>query len=207
MSLIARRVVRALAVALGVVCTAASCDAELLSPEFERVAAERAALDFVSRHRDVWRVDVRGTDSPAVLEVNRACNAPGDSGLNALLLSGGGARVTLYLDCAVAAGASATELSAALAFVAIEELPHGIASPGWKFRVLSPSTTIADGVTIDVARGRSTVHIDTPLFAVFGYSERPRCQPPQDSFRTNDCFLQHSFDVPLRLSLSVPYRD
>lgn len=53
------RALRALGFAVGVICATASCDAEMMSPEFERVVAERAAQDFVSRHRGAWRVDVR----------------------------------------------------------------------------------------------------------------------------------------------------
>ncbi len=199
------RTLRALGIAVSVVCATASCDAELMSPEFERVMAERAAADFVSQHRDAFRVSVRGTDAPAVLEQSSACGAPGGSGLNALVLTGRDAQISLYLDCAVAPGASAAELSAALAFVVINELPHGITAPGWRFWLLTPSSSFTDGVTLAVAGGRLTVDIDTPLFAVSGYSERPSCETPLDAMAKPECYLQRPFDVPLHLTFSVPY--
>ena len=205
MSLLSVRTLGALGFAIGVTCVTASCDAEMMSPEFERVTAERAAREFVSEHRDVWRVSVRGSTAPAVLEQSSACGAPGGSGLNALLLTGRDARISLYLDCAVAIGADAAELNAALAFVVIDELPHGISAPGWRFWVLTPSSSFTDGVTLSVAGGRWTVDVDTPLFAISGYSERPSCEAPQDGFATNECYLQRPFDVPLRLTFSVPY--
>jgi hypothetical protein len=203
--MLAPRSVRRIGLALTIALSGAGCAAELMSPEFERVMAERVALDFVERHRGEWRVNVQGIDPPAVLEQFSPCGAPGGSGLNALLLSGRDARMTLYLDCAVGLDASAAELSTALRFVVIDELPHGIGSPGWRFRVLTPSSSFSEGVTLRVAGGRLTVDVDTPLFAISGYSERPSCEAPQDGFATNECFLRRPFDVPLRLTFSVPY--
>jgi len=200
-----RRTLRALGIAVGVVCATASCDAELMSPEFERVMAERAAADFVSQHRDTLHVNVRGTEAPAVLEQISMCGPTGGSGVNVLLLSGRDAKISLYLGCGVTRGASADELSAALRFVVIQELPHGIASPGWRFQVLTPSSSFADGVTLRGADGRLTVEIDTPLFAILGYSERPSCEALIDAMAKPECYLQRPFEVPLRLTFSVPY--
>lgn len=198
------RALRTLGIVLGVVCATASCTGEMMSPEFERVMAEQVAMDFASRHRDGWRVFVRGDDAPAVLEQATTCDEPG-GGFNALRLSGPGARILLFLDCAVSPGATAAELAAALAFVVIDELPHGITVPGWRFWVLTPQSSFTDGVTFAVSGGRLTVEIDTPLFAISGYSERPSCEAPQDGFATNECYLRRPFDVPLRLTFSVPY--
>ncbi|MCC7001066.1 MAG: hypothetical protein IT357_02830 [Gemmatimonadaceae bacterium] len=197
--------VRRIGLALVVALSGAGCDAELMSPEFERVTAERAAQDFVDRHREEWRVNVLGSDPPAILEQTSMCGPTGGSGVNVLLLSGRDARISLYLGCGVTRGASADELAAALRFVVIEALPHGIASPGWRFQVLTPSSSFSEGATLRVAGGRLTVDVDTPLFAIFGYSERPSCEAPQDGFATNECVLQRPFDVPLHLTFSVPY--
>jgi hypothetical protein len=189
------------ALALG----SASCDRELLSPEYERILAEKAAMEFVARHRDEWRVHVRGIEAPAVLELGGSCDTPGGSGLNGLLLAHRETRLTLYFDCPIASGATAADLSAALAFVVIDELPHGIASPGWQYAVQTPSSSVTNGVTLGVAAGRLTVDVDTPLFAVTGFSERAACLPAQDDLVTPECYVHRAFRVPLRLTFSVPY--
>ncbi len=205
MRMFSHRSIRRLGITLAAALGTVSCDAEVFSPEYERVLAENAIMEFVSGHRDEWRVVVRGADAPAVLESGSSCATPGGSGLNALLLTHRNARMTVYLDCPIGPGATAAELAAALAFVVIDDLPHGIASPGWEYRVLTPSSHVFEGVTLDLSGGRLTVSIDTPLFAVDGHSTRPACVPPQDAESEPECYVQRPFAVPLRLTFSVPY--
>jgi hypothetical protein len=205
MGMLTRRSVRRFGITLVLALIGTGCDAELLSPEFERVMAERAAQDFVDRHREGWRVVVRGSDAPAILEQTSMCGALAGGQVNTLMLSGRDARMTLYFECGVPLGASAAELSAALRFVVIDDLPHGIASPGWRFQILTPSSSFSESVALRDDGGRLTVEIDTPLFAVFGYSEHPKCETLQDAVGPNECYLERPFEAPLRLTFSVPY--
>ncbi|MFN0098392.1 MAG: hypothetical protein ACKVS7_06950 [Gemmatimonadaceae bacterium] len=82
------RLIRRLGLTLAAALGTASCDAEVFSPEYGRVLAENAIMEFVSGHRDEWRVVVRGVEAPAVLESGSTCGT--------LDLSGG--RLTVSID-------------------------------------------------------------------------------------------------------------
>ena len=71
---------------------------------------------------------------------------------------------------------------------------------------MTPSSSVEQGVTFSRLPGeRMLVSIDTPLFAVYGHSVRPPCQPPADAPTLEGCYLRREHRVPLHLRLSVPF--
>jgi hypothetical protein len=117
-----------------------------------------------------------------------------------------GTEIDLFFQCPIDGTATVEELNAAFAFAVLQELPHGISSPRWRFRILTPSSSFSDGVTF--ARdpgGRLRVSVETPLFAIFGHSERASCQPPAGGSSAGGCHLQREHRIPLDLTLLVPY--
>jgi hypothetical protein len=90
--------------------------------------------------------------------------------------------------------------------VVLQELPHGIESRGWRFQVLTTSSSVDEEVTFTMAApGRLRIGIETPLYAVSGHSVRPACQPPADAPSPEGCHLLRPLRTPLRLSLAVPF--
>ncbi len=93
----------------------------------------------------------------------------------------------------------------ALRLVVLEELPHGIDIPHWSFRVMTPASSIASGIDILEAASRSVLFaVNTPLYALYGQSNREHCGAPTDASLAPECFVQREHRIPLTLEMRVP---
>jgi hypothetical protein len=70
--------------------------------------------------------------------------------------------------------------------------------------VLTPSSTVQEGVTLQSQAGQLRVTVDTPLYAVYGHSVRESCIPPADAPSEPECYLSRQIPLPLNLTLRVP---
>lgn len=212
-----RRVLRALpasvarraavaAVWLCALFATASCADLITDPESEFEAANRAVDRWVAAHPDNWLLNLVGTRPPARPSWSRPCSQNPESGFVTLRHASGATEIDLAFRCPLGRTASVQDLRAAFAYAVLESLPHAIQSRGWRFQVLTPSSSISEVVTFSSpAPGRLHVVIQTPLFAVYGHSVRPSCQPPADAPSPPGCYLQREHRIPLHLTLTVPF--
>jgi hypothetical protein len=188
------------------VLTVSGCG-NVTQPEFEYAAAQHAVERWVEQHQGGWSLTLRSSRVLTRPEWSRPCADSPDSGFTTLRHATAGTEIDLLFRCPVGPGASVDELAAAFAFVVLQELPHGIRSPGWRFRVLTPSSSISEQVTFSTtAAGRMRVEIETPLYAVHGHSEREACRPMVDGPSAEGCYLGREHRVPLSLTLEVPFQ-
>jgi hypothetical protein len=116
-----------------------------------------------------------------------------------------GADILLTFACPLDAPTTES-LRQACRFAVLQSLPHGIAVPGWEFEVLTPTSSITEGVQIvDYRDGRLRLTIEAPLFAVRGHDEREACRPPADGTTPPGCMVERQLTIPLRLALSAPF--
>lgn len=185
--------------------TACGGEASITSPASEFLWATRAVDAWVSAHPDEWIVHINGSNSLVRPEWSAPCSQNPPSGQVTLRYSAPGTEIDLHFDCPLTAAASAADLAAAFS-IAVLLPPHGIESPGWSFRVVTPSSAVRTGVTFaPPAAGRLLVTIDTPLYAVYGNSTRPACEPIPDGAYAEGCSLRREHPIPLRLTLLVPF--
>lgn len=183
---------------------AAGC-AGPVDPQSEFAAAERAAERWLARHPDGWTLRIDATRALHRPEWSKPCSANPESGFTVLRHRAGGTEIDLLFRCPAGADDDVQALDAALAYVVLQELPHGIATRGWRFRVATPTSSIDSGFSLaQTPTGRLALHIETPLHAVLGNSERATCQPPADAPYPPGCSLIREHRVPLRLTLTVP---
>jgi hypothetical protein len=183
---------------------AAGC-AGPVDPEAEFAAAERAVERWVARHATGWTLQIDATRGLHRPEWSKPCSANPESGLTVLRYRAAGTEIDLLFRCPIGPGAGTDALDAALAYVVLQELPHGIAVRGWRFRVVTPTSSIDSGFSLEPSPSRRlALHIDTPLYAVLGNSERPVCQPPADAPYPPGCSLAREYRLPLRLRLTLP---
>ena len=170
-----------------------------------RDRASAAVDDWAGRHPDGWRLDLATARPLARPSFAPPCSASPPSGFALVRYETADAEIDLAFRCPIGAGDGAAALQARFAFAVLGRLPHGIAVPGWVFGVLTPSSSIATGVTFaDAGGGRVRVRIDTPLFAVRGVDTRPGCTPPADSSMPAACYVSREHAVPLVLTLVAP---
>ena len=171
-------------------------------------SAERArdAVDaWARRHPDGWVVTL-ATDAPlASPSWSPPCSANPPSGFVTVRYETAGAEIDLAFRCTGPSGTGAAVLQERFAFAVLQRLPHGIAVPGWRFSVLTPTSSVSEGVTFaDAGGGRVLVAIETPLFAVYGQGTGAACVPPADAPMPAGCWVQREHRVPLRLTLRAP---
>lgn len=184
----------------------ASCVSEPLSPEEEFAAAGRAAEAWVQKHPNGWALALETGRAPARPQGSEPCSGNPDSGFTTLQLRDRGLDVLLLFRCPVDGSASPTELSSSLAYIVLDELPHGISSRGWTFAVMTPASSIQDGIGLTApSAGRMRLSVDTPLYAVRGLSTRADCQPPADGPSPPGCHLTREHGIPLALSVTFPF--
>lgn len=184
---------------------AASCDGPT-DPQSEFAAADRAVDRWVERHRDGWTVSLDANGPLKRPEWSKSCARNPESGFTALRYAAAGTEIDLFFRCPLGPAARAEDLAAAFSHVVLQELPHGIESSGWRFRVLTPSSSVDGEVTFTrPAPGRLRIGIATPLYAVSGHSVRPACEPPADAPSPEGCYLVREHRAPLRLTLAVPF--
>jgi hypothetical protein len=118
------------------------------------------------------------------------------SGFTALRYASGATEIELFFECPLDAIAHVEDLTAAFSHAVLQKLPHGIVSPGWRFEVLTPTSSISEKVTFAApSPGRLLVVIETPL-----------CQPPADAPSPEGCYLLREHRILLNLSLAVPFQ-
>ena len=181
---------------------AAGCSAGITDAGAEYDAARRAAERWTARHPREWSLELGGralTPTPW----SRPCAQSPAGGLVSLRFADDDTEVDLYFRCPAE---DARELQAAFSHVALSRLPHGIRAPGWRFDVLTPSTSFSEGVELQVpSAGRMRISIETPLYAVSGRSTRPACAPPADAPMAEGCYLTREHRVPRRLPIAATH--
>lgn len=184
---------------------AAGCSFGIVDSGAEYHSARRAAERWTARHPREWSLELSG-EPLALTPWSRPCAQNPPSGFAALRFVADETEVDLFFRCPVGDPRDVRELRAALSHVALHRLPHGIRSPGWRFDVLTPSSSFSEGVTLEVpAPGRVRISIETPLYAVAGRSKRPECEPPMDAPMAEGCYLTREHRIPLRLRIETGY--
>lgn len=182
------------------------------SVDDEYQAAQRAAREWIARNPNGWVLTL-DRDKPLVRpEWSKPCSENPDSKSVTVRYgdggpaAGGATEVDLGFECPVGTGAGVGDLTRAFADAVLPHLPHGITAPGWTFDILTPISSINQGVAFSQpAAGRVLITIDTPMFAVYGHSTRAECQPPADAPSPAGCSLQLEHRIPLRLALTAPF--
>ncbi len=180
---------------------AAGCSG-ITDVDAEYDTARRAAEQWTARHPREWSLQLSGRPLEPT-PWSRPCVA---NGFVSLRFRADDTEVDLYFRCPVGSARDARELQAAFSHVALGRLPHGIRAPGWRFDVLTPSTSFSEGVVFEVpSSGRMRISIETPLYAVHGRSTRPECEPPADAPMAEGCYLSREHRIPLRLRMEAEY--
>jgi hypothetical protein len=117
-----------------------------------------------------------------------------------------GYQVDLGVTCPGPQGTDLAGLRSGLKYVALDDLPHGVEVPGWKFDVLTPVSSFKEGVElVSWDNGRLTVKIDTRLFALDGAKEGDSCRPLADGPTPPSCLVRAELNnLPLHLTLTAP---
>lgn len=180
--------------------------AESLSPEAAYQRALAAAEDWAAANESAWSVNTAGNETLRRPTSSQGCASDVPVERFPLEARAGGAGVTLYFDCSLGASSSAAALQAAFRYAVVEELPHGVRVSGWRFQILTPSSIVTSGVTFeDVGLGRVRVGMETPLYGIYGQSQRDACVPPADSAMPPECFVFREHRIQLTLQLTVPF--
>lgn len=173
----------------------------------EFAAANRAAEDWVDGHRTSWTLSLSSSHQLSRPSWANPCDQNPVSGTTVLRYAAANTEIDLHLQCPLGPAATWQDLAASFSRAVLQELPHGIRSNGWTFRVMTPASAIATGVTFAEATGnRIKVTIETPLYAIIGHSTRDNCSAPADAPSPEGCYLVREHPVPLRLTLVVPFR-
>ena len=202
-----RPLLRRLAAAPLLAVAGAGCGIVSITGPADRGDAARAVERWVAAHPTEWVVSLATAVPLARPAWSPPCSANPPSGFAVVRFEAQGTEIDLAFRCPIGPGAGdgAAVLQSRFAFVVLDRLPHGIRVPGWEFRVLTPSSSIASGVTFaDVGGGRVRVTIETPLYAVYGRDTRPACEPPADGPMAPECWVSRTHAVPLRLTLVAP---
>jgi hypothetical protein len=183
------------------------------NPRDEYQDALAAARDWIAHHQDEW-VFRQERDTPLVRPTwEKPCSQSPDGGTVTLEYGDTGGQaggktteIDLAFRCPSGTGVTVGGLATLFAYAVLQHLPHGIAARNWTFDLLTPVSSIAQGVAFkEPAAGRLLVTIDTPMFAVYGHSTRPECKPPADAPTPEGCYLQLEHRIPLRLALTMPF--
>jgi hypothetical protein len=189
-----------------VLATFSACDAGLTDPSREFTLANRAVDRWVRAHPEGWTLNL-GSAQPLTRPTwSQPCSQNPHSGMVTLRHRAPDTEIDISFHCPVDEASTLEELRSAFSHVVLEELPHGIRSSGWRFRVLTPSSSISHGVTLaQPSTGSLRVQVQTPLYAVYGHSGRPVCQPMADAASAPGCYLIVEHPIPLSLTLTAPF--
>lgn len=149
-----RRLSAAAVVLAGVTLTGCS---EVLGPDEEKRAAELAVARWIEQHPDGWTVDLVSTKPLMPPDWAQPCSDTPESGFTVLRHSAPDVEIDFFSKCPLRAQPSPEELSAAFSHVVLQRLPHGIRSPGWTFDVLTPTSSVDEGVSLSTAAENLTV--------------------------------------------------
>lgn len=186
---------------LAAVVFAGSCTSTM-DPVQQFAAANRAVEQWVASHPTEWAVTLGGERTLFRPEFSTSCSQGGKNNLVALTFESAEAEITFYFTCPLGSTAAVDDLRATFAFAVLDRLPHGIETPGWRFFLYTPTSSVRDVVTFDPgANGSVRIFIDTPLYAIGGMSQHPSCQAPADAPSPPGCSLLREHRIPLRLTL------
>jgi hypothetical protein len=178
---------------------------DLLGGRAELATAERAAGRWAARHPTgaAWSMQTgRPLARPAW---SPPCSAAPESGTVTVSHIDRGTELHLAFRCPIAEPLGPVELQDAFAYAVLDRLPHGISVPGWRFRLLTPTSSVSDGVTFAPGPGgRVEIRIEAPLHAITGRSTAPRCEPPADAPMPEGCYLSRPHAIPLSVVLTAP---
>lgn len=181
---------------------AGSCTSAL-DPVQQLAAASRAVDQWVARHPTEWAVSLGGERALVRPEFSFSCSQGGKNNFVALTYESAGTEIDFYFTCPLGPTATVEDLRSAFAFAVLTRLPHGIKTPGWRFSVRTPSSHVRDVVTFEATgNGGVRVHIDAPLYAVWGMNLHPSCEI-MDAPAPPGCEVFREHRIPLRLTLQA----
>lgn len=177
-----------------------------LSPTEEFSAAVEAAERWAIANPTEWNVATTGTREVQRTEWSEPCSAAPASGFVAVEARAGSTRLHLYFRCPLSSPASAADLQDAFSHVVLEELPHGLSVPNWRFAIQTPVSSFSEGVSFSApSANRLRIHIETALYGVYGHSERASCIPLADDVSAPTCYIFREHRIPLALMVTVPW--
>jgi hypothetical protein len=172
----------------------------------DKAAAMRAAAAWVESHPSEWVLNLTGSMKMSPPEWNQPCEDDPPSGFTALRHTAAQTEIDLFFRCPLGVERTADALRSSFSHAVLQSLPHGISSPGWRFFVRTPSSSVTEEVMFEApAPGMLRIDISTPLYAVSGFSMRPECEPPADAAMAEECYLILRHGIPLHLSLVLPF--
>jgi hypothetical protein len=117
-----------------------------------------------------------------------------------------GYQVDLGVACPGPQGTDLAGLRSGLEYVVLDELPHGLDVPGWRFRIFTPTSSFTEGVElVSWDGGRLKVKIDTGLFALDGDRDGKECETPADGATPAACRVRAELrNLPLHLTVTAP---
>lgn len=189
---------------LGLVLSAVGCGAA------DHGEAAAQAERFAQEHRAGWQLHAHEQDATRALQFasfSKRCTSGDRDDKTTLEYVAPGYEIAFGFSCLPGRNTDLAALKDAFSYVALNQLPHGIKANGWKFVVMTPSSSIDQGVELlELANGRLSVRITTPLFAVYGESlDRQACPQLADAALPPHCFVNRELGFPLTLNLSVPF--
>lgn len=175
------------------------CDAETSSPE-------EAVDRWIARHREGWTLVVEGDETvDGAARWARECGPQEEFGAIEYLTPDTWIEVGVRCE-KLESETSAASFQRAFQYIALDTLPSGITYPGWTFDVMTATSSVREGVSfVEVDNRRLVVSVSTDLYAVWGNSEDPACDPPADGGYPDGCWLQVAHAVPLELTVDVPF--
>jgi hypothetical protein len=165
---------------------------------------------FAQEHSAGWQLRAHEQDATRALQFasfSKRCTTGDSHDKTTLEYVASGYEIAFGFSCLPGRTTELAALKDAFSYVALNQLPHGIKANGWKFVVLTPSSSLAEGVELlELANGRLSVRITTPLYAVYGESlDKQACPHQEDGALPANCFVNRELGFPLALSLSVPF--
>ncbi|HEY0714333.1 MAG TPA: hypothetical protein VGF45_16745, partial [Polyangia bacterium] len=172
-------------------------------PEEPQARADR----WADEHKSGWELTVDERDPQRALAFASSGSCPTTSGFTTVKYTAPGYAVALGFRCLSKRPTTLESLREAFGYAVLEELPHGIEVPGWKFEVSTPSSSVKEGVTFtSFAEGRLSLRIVTPLLSVRGTSEdRDACPLIADAALPPQCFVDRRLGIPLTLTMTMPF--
>ena len=175
-----------------------------LDPVQQLAAANRAVDQWVARHPTEWAVSLGGERTLYRPESSTSCSQGGKNNLVALTYESADTEINFHFTCPLGATAGVDDLQAAFAFAVLDRLPHGIETPGWRFHVRTPTSSVSDVVTFEATgSGGVSIRIDTPLYTVWGENLHPRCAGIADAPSAPGCYVFREHRIPLRMTLQA----
>lgn len=163
--------------------------------------AEQAVQKWTQSHTDTW--NITAVEKNTLEQSLGECREPG---VLPLVFDAQGVSTTLYFKCALGENLTLPNLPGRFAYAVIEQLPHGLKTPHWQYKVLTPSSSFTESVYFEQSNTARRVRIKTALYAIYGNSTAKACQVPADAGLPPDCYVQQEIPLQLNLQLNYPLR-